>query len=80
MDLGASLGANLGPEIDKTSIENLIGKKSRIQIRSCKVWGGSALRTNTPNGDNRTLTRLKALHYRAEGTVADIYLYIYIYI
>ena len=42
-------------------------------------WGGPALRTNTTPASQGDNTRLEALHYRAEGTVADIICYINVY-
>ena len=60
---------------DKKSMENLMEKQSQGgQLEHAgfgRKWVGPALRTNTPNGNDRALTRLEALHYRAEGTVAD---------
>ena len=57
----------------KKSMEKTIKNPVSRPRDSGEPGGPPALRTNTPDGDDRALTRLEALHYRAEGTVADIY-------
>ena len=59
---------------DRKSVDKFDRKKVKDAKREIRERGGSALRTNTPNGNDRALTRLEALHYRAEGTVADIHI------
>ena len=61
----------------KKSIEKTIENPVSRPCESRKPGGPPALRTNTPDGDDRALNRLEALHFVPRGHGGG---YVYVYV